>query len=116
MSIRQNPQTTRLPDFGNLGVMLRSLLAVNLLRVNRILVIAHTKCAMASGDDEVIRQRVAAASGLDVSELAVGANADQEGQLRRGVQMLLDHPLIAGRAQVGGFVYDVDSGLLSQVV
>lgn len=31
MSIRQNPRETRLPDFGNLGVMLRSLLAVNLL-------------------------------------------------------------------------------------
>jgi two-component system sensor histidine kinase AlgZ len=31
MSIRQNPAPTRLPDFGNLGVMLRILLAVNLL-------------------------------------------------------------------------------------
>jgi two-component system sensor histidine kinase AlgZ len=31
MSIRQNPEPTRLPDFGNLGVMLRCLLAVNLL-------------------------------------------------------------------------------------
>lgn len=31
MSIRQNPGPTRLPDFTNLGVMLRSLLAVNLL-------------------------------------------------------------------------------------
>ncbi len=31
MSIRQNSQPTRLPDFGNLGVMLRSLLAVNLM-------------------------------------------------------------------------------------
>ncbi len=31
MSIRQNSQPTRLPDFGNQGVMLRSLLAVNLL-------------------------------------------------------------------------------------
>ena len=31
MSIRQNPGPTRLPDFANLGVMLRSLLAVNLL-------------------------------------------------------------------------------------
>ena len=31
MSIRQNPRPTRLPDFANLGVMLRSLLAVNLL-------------------------------------------------------------------------------------
>ena len=31
MSIRQNSHPTRLPDFGNLGVMLRCLLAVNLL-------------------------------------------------------------------------------------
>ena len=31
MSIRQNPRATRLPDFGNLGVMLRILLSVNLL-------------------------------------------------------------------------------------
>jgi two-component system sensor histidine kinase AlgZ len=31
MSIRQNPRATRLPDFGNHGVMLRSLLAVNLM-------------------------------------------------------------------------------------
>ncbi len=31
MSIRQNSDTTRLPDFHNLGVMLRTLLAVNLL-------------------------------------------------------------------------------------
>lgn len=31
MSIRQNSAATRLPDFGNLGVMLRILLAVNLL-------------------------------------------------------------------------------------
>jgi len=31
MSIRQNPGLTRLPDFGNLGVILRSLLAVNFL-------------------------------------------------------------------------------------
>lgn len=31
MSIRQNPAPTRLPDFGNLGVMLRCLLGVNLL-------------------------------------------------------------------------------------
>ncbi len=31
MSIRQNPKPTRLPDFSNLGVMLRILLTVNLL-------------------------------------------------------------------------------------
>jgi len=31
MSIRQNPETTRLPDFCNMGVMLRAMLSVNLL-------------------------------------------------------------------------------------
>jgi two-component system sensor histidine kinase AlgZ len=38
MSIRQNPRATRLPDFGNLGVMLRILLAVNLLALCAALV------------------------------------------------------------------------------
>ena len=90
-------------------------LGVNLLRVNRIMVIEHTRCAMASGSDDEIRQRVADASGLDAGELSVGANPDQVGQLRADVALLSEHPLIAGRAEVGGFVYDVDSGLLTQV-
>jgi carbonic anhydrase len=29
--------------------------------------------------------------------------------------MVATHPLIAGRAEVGGFSYDVDSGLLTQI-
>lgn len=91
------------------------ILAVNLLRVDRILVITHTLCAMASCDDDEMRQRVAEASGLDASGLVVGAEPDQEGRLRRDVAMLASHPLIAGRAEVGGFSYDVDSGLLTQV-
>lgn len=37
MSIRQNHYQPRLPDFGNLGVMLRSLLAVNLLALFAVL-------------------------------------------------------------------------------
>lgn len=90
-------------------------LGVNLLRVNRIMVIEHTRCAMASGNDDEIRQRVADARGLDAGELSVGANPDQVGQLRADVALLSEHPLIAGRAEVGGFVYDVDSGLLTQV-
>ena len=91
------------------------ILGVHLLRVDRILVIAHTKCAMASGDDDEIRRRVASASGLDVSDLSVGATPDQSGKLRADVALLADHPLIAGRAEIGGFIYDVDKGLLAQV-
>lgn len=91
------------------------ILGVHLLRVDRILVVVHTQCAVASGDDEEIRRQVANASGLDVSGLSVGANPDQEGKLRADVALLAGHPLIAGRAEVGGFIYDVDTGLLAQV-
>jgi len=90
-------------------------LAVHMLRVTRILVIAHTRCAMASGDDEEIHRRIDRASGLDSSGLEFGADPDQLGRLRADVTLLTEHPLIKGRAKVGGFVYNVDTGLLEQI-
>ncbi|HEX5335309.1 MAG TPA: carbonic anhydrase, partial [Propionicimonas sp.] len=86
-----------------------------LLHVNRILVISHSRCAMASGDDDEIRARVAEASGRDASSLTVDADRDQVGRLRADVATLANHPLISGLAVVGGFHYDVDTGLLEQV-
>lgn len=90
-------------------------LGVNLLQVNRILVVSHSRCAMASGTNDEIRARVAEASGRDASSLVPDADPDQAGRLRADVQALASHPLIAGRAVVGGFHYDVDTGLLQQV-
>lgn len=89
-------------------------LAVNLLRVNRILVVAHTRCAMAA-DEEELHRRIAASTGSDSIDLELGADPDQLGRLQADVDLLARHPLIAGRATVGGFRYDVDSGLLDQV-
>ncbi|MBP8919818.1 MAG: carbonic anhydrase [Micropruina sp.] len=90
-------------------------LGVNLLRVNRILVIAHTRCAMAACDDQEMRRRVSEASGRDAGTLSVGATPDQKDKLHSDVRLLAEHPLIEGRAAIGGFLYDVDTGLLSQV-
>ena len=89
-------------------------LGVNLLQVNRILVISHSRCAMATGDDE-IRARVAEASGRDATSLIPDADPDQVSRLRADVEALANHPLISGQAVVGGFHYDVDTGLLAQV-
>jgi carbonic anhydrase len=91
------------------------ILGVNLLRVSRILVVTHSRCAMASGTDAELQQRVAQASGRDAAPYAFGADPDQAGRLRADVQRLAEHPLITGLASVGGFHYDVDSGLLSRV-
>ncbi len=90
-------------------------LAVNLLRVNRILVISHTRCAMASASEDEIRSQVETASGLDAAAFTFGADPHQLEHLRTDVAMVANHPLIFGRAQVGGFHYDVDTGLLEQI-
>lgn len=91
-------------------------LGVHLLQVARILIVQHTRCAMAGGNDAWMRQRVAEATGADLTGFHVGTDPNQIGRLRSDVEMLRTHPLLAGRAQIGGFLYNVDSGLLDQLV
>jgi carbonic anhydrase len=91
-------------------------LGVHLLGVDRILIVPHTKCAMGSGDDAAVIEKVRRATGADVSGLEIGASADQLGRLTEDVTRLREHPLIAGRATVGGFRYDVDTGELNQLL
>lgn len=90
-------------------------LGVNLLKVDRILVVSHSRCAMASATEAEVEQRVSDASGLDASGYEFGADPDQLDHLRRDVELVASHPLIQGRAIVGGFHYDVDTGLMAQI-
>lgn len=92
------------------------ILSVHLLGVDRILVVAHTRCAMASGTDAELTERLSQAVGVPVGDLGIGADPDQEGRLAADVARLRDHPLIRGSAVVGGFLYDVDTGRLQQRV
>lgn len=92
------------------------ILGVHLLGVDRIMVVPHTKCAMGSGDDADVAEKVRLATGADVSQLKIGASADQLSRLQEDVAVLREHPLIAGRAAIGGFRYDVDTGRLDQLL
>lgn len=91
-------------------------LSVQLLQVDRIMIIPHTRCAMASGTDDDLRKIISAKTGTDASWLSFGASPDQAGRLRTDVDMVSNHPLIKGHAEVGGFLYDVDTGLLNQII
>jgi carbonic anhydrase len=90
-------------------------LGAHLLKVDRILVIAHTRCAMASGSDAEIRQRVLETTGTDLGDMVLGASPDQSSALAADVALLRQHPALRDKVTVGGFVYDVDAGLLTQV-
>lgn len=92
-----------------------SVLATHLLQVNRIMVVQHTKCAMAQGWDQDLSDRVRDATGADVSTLPFHATPDQMGRLRHDIALLRQEPLLQGRCEVGGFMYDVDNGLLEQI-
>jgi carbonic anhydrase len=89
-------------------------LAVHLLNVNRILVVPHTRCAMATSTLDQIRERVAASAGQDASWQTFGVVEDQERALADDVAVVRAHPLIPDTVAVGGFLYDVDTGLLDQ--
>lgn len=90
------------------------ILGVHLLNVNRIMVVPHTKCAMASGDDAQIASKVLSRDGTDLRGMRIGASPDQQSALNYDVTLLRTHPLIGDRAAIGGFVYDVDTGRLHE--
>lgn len=91
-------------------------LGVHLLRVERILVVPHSRCAMASSTLEELRARVGESAGQDASWQTFGVVEDQEAALLDDVRKVRAHPLIPGTVAVGGFLYDVDTGLLDQLV
>jgi carbonic anhydrase len=91
-------------------------LAVHLLNVKRILIVPHTRCAVASNTEQELRAKVAASAGQDASWQPFHVIEDQVASLQEDVQKVRSHPLIPQEVQVGGFLYHVDSGLLEQKV
>ena len=89
-------------------------LGVHLLNVNRILVIPHTRCAMASNTEPELRTKVSRSSGQDASWQSFHVVTDQIAALGEDVQKVRTHPLIPDTVTVGGFVYDVDTGLIDR--
>jgi carbonic anhydrase len=89
-------------------------LGVHLLGVDRILVVPHTRCAMASATEEQLHERVSASAGVDASWQPFHVIDDQVDTLVDDVHRVRAHPLIPERVKVGGFLYDVDTGLLTR--
>ena len=95
--------------------VLRTLvLASYLLGVDRAMVIAHTNCRMAAGDENEVHAAVSEAGGPDTRSLAFLVTSDQEATVRADVQRVQSWPYLT-RLRVGGFVYDVDTGRLTQL-
>src|SRR3954454_1912365 len=89
-------------------------LARYLLGVERVMVVAHTKCRMAGGTEDDVHIAISAAGGPDTSELSFLVATDQLASLRDDVARAQASPYLKDTV-IGGFLYDVDTGLVSRI-
>lgn len=89
-------------------------LAVHLLGVDRVLVVPHTRCAMATHTEAALHERIGELTGRDTTWQRFHVVDDQLSALVDDVRRVTSHPLVPDSVVVGGFLYDVDTGLLTQ--
>jgi carbonic anhydrase len=95
--------------------VLRTLvLATQLLGVERMMIVAHTNCRMAAAHEADVHQSIHDAGGPDTRSLAFLVTEDQAATVRTDVQRIQSWPYLT-RLQVGGFLYDVETGRITQL-
>jgi carbonic anhydrase len=93
--------------------VLRTLmLATYLLGVRRILVMPHTGCKMASGEEADIHQEIFEQYGVDTRSVTIGTIANQESALVTDIVRIRAFPLIPNEVTVAGAIYEVETGRL----
>jgi carbonic anhydrase len=96
--------------------VLRTLvLATGLLGVERILVMPHTGCRMAHGDEPGIHATIAERYGLDTRSIEFRTVSDQIEALRVDVTRIRAFPYLHEGVTVGGVHYHVESGALEPI-
>ena len=84
------------------------------LGTREFVVVHHTGCGLHGVSNEEIRNRVEAATGISPS-IDFLPFSDLEESVRVDVERIRDCPLLPAGATVWGAVYDVHSGLLTEI-
>lgn len=89
-------------------------LARHLLGVERVMIIAHTRCRMADGTEQDVHSAIHAAGGPDTRSIPFLMAGNQDEALRTDVQRARSWPYLDD-TEIGGFRYDVDTGQITRV-
>ncbi len=96
--------------------VLRTLvLATHLLGVERVLVMPHTDCRMASAEEDAVHEAIYEASGIDARSLEIRTSMDQLGALASDITRIRTFPFLPADLAVAGAIYDVRTGQLTTV-
>lgn len=95
--------------------VIRSLtLSQRFLHTREILVIMHTNCGLQARTEEQFEQEIEAAAGVKPT-WQVGATSSLEQSVRESMQKLRESPYLEHKDAIRGFVYDVETGALTEV-
>ena len=85
------------------------------LRTREVMLVHHTKCGLHRADEVAFRAEIAGDVGRP-PPYQLGAFDDLDDAVRAAIARVRSHPFLPHRDRVRGFVYDVDSGRVREVV
>ena len=86
-----------------------------LLGTEEIVLIHHTDCGMLTFSDDDVRKRIEAETGIR-PQFALEAFSDLDDDVRQSIRRIKASPFIPRKDKIRGFVYDVKTGRLREVV
>ncbi len=96
--------------------MLRSLvLSQRLLQTHEVILMHHTNCGLHGADEAALHAELKAETGHSPS-YAFGAFSDVDAAVRSAIVRVREHPFLAHRDRVRGFVYEVETGRVREIV
>ena len=96
--------------------VIRSLaISQRLLGTREIMLIHHTDCGMRTTTEDEFKRAVETETGIR-PPWAVEAFADAEQDIRQSIARLTASPFIVHKDAIRGFVFDVDTGKLNEVI
>ncbi len=96
--------------------VLRSLIISHeLLGTERIIIINHTECGMATFKDEDLQKRISEKYKSDASDIKFHSFGDIEENVKNQIKKIRSSPFLSDITSVLGFIYDVRSGKIREV-
>ncbi len=85
------------------------------LGTRTVMLIHHTNCGLESITDDGFKQELCEAAGMS-PDWAVEAFTDVQADVRQSLQRVRNNPFLLHRDDVRGFVFDVHTGCLDEVI
>ncbi len=96
--------------------VIRSLLiSQRLLKTEEIMVIHHTDCGMLKFNENDLKDRIQQETGIR-PQFELGAISNLEDDVRKSIFKIVSNPFIPRKDRVRGFIYDVKTGRIKEVI